>query len=71
MFFTRIGRVAAWLALVLGVLMAVGAVMLFEQFEAGSAKQAFYGRMIDRGIALALIGIVLGVLTEIRPPEKS
>jgi hypothetical protein len=33
--------------------------------------QAFNGQIIEYGIVSALLGIVLGVLTEMRPPEKS
>ena len=67
MFFTRIGRVVAILALVFGVLYFTLGALIFAQ----GIEQAIYGRMIERGIIIAFFGIVLGVLTEIRqPPPK-
>lgn len=70
MFFTRAGRVVAWLALVLGVLRAAAGfgVGMSENYEALAARylgSTTPGEAIDQGLMLLAFGIGLGVLTEI------
>jgi hypothetical protein len=84
MIFTKLGRIVAVLALVLGILtllmgvsIATGVVGPYDAALAryfGRARSS--GAVIDRGIYAILFAIALGILTEIsssvranRPPE--
>ena len=68
MFFTRVGYLVAWLALVIGVLFAgAGAI----PFVVPGIDEPFASRMITLGIIIAAFGIVLGVLTEIHLAMKT
>jgi hypothetical protein len=74
MLFTWLGKIAAWLAVLLGSLrigmgLFVASIDDPEQYAfavkryLGSASSS--GEAIDRGINVIVIGIALGVLTEI------
>jgi len=74
MFFTRLGRIVAVVALALGVLKVVGGVAMGMGLI-GRSKGAvlkYYGKsvssaeIIDTGIYIILFAIALGILTEIR-----
>lgn len=74
MFFTRLGRIAAVVALALGVFKVVGGIVMGMGLI-GRAKGAllkYHGKavssaeIIDTGIYIILFAIALGILTEIR-----
>jgi hypothetical protein len=73
MFFTHLGRVAAILVLVLGILsITIGMLIATETVGPYADAVARYapgksssGQMIDRGTYLLAFSIVLGILTEI------
>lgn len=74
MFFTRLGRIAAIVALILGALKVVGGIAM-GMGMIGRAKGAllkYHGKavssaeIIDTGIYIILFAIALGILTEIR-----
>lgn len=77
MFFTRFGRIIAWLAVILGVLqIGMGFVVGF-MFAASddpaavvAATQRYLGgtpsgESIDEGIFVIVVGVSIGILTEI------
>ena len=74
MVFTRLGSVVATLALVLGVLATItGGLIGLEIAGPHDAILARYapwlkssGTMLEKGLSAMVIGILLGVLTEIR-----
>lgn len=73
MFFTKLARIVATLALVFGLLRVLmgGYVALIEPKEARDAAAARYigskssGQAIDQGIYVILIAVALGTLTDI------
>lgn len=70
MFFTQLGRVVAWLTLVLGALRAgLGLhVGMSENYEAMATRylgSSSPGEAIDKGLLMLVFGICLGILTEI------
>lgn len=75
MFFTRIARVVAFLALVFGiVLMAVGFAAASGTMAPADAKRALSllvasstGELVDRGLYASLVAVALGTLSEIAP----
>ena len=72
MFFTKIGRIAAWLAFIGGVL-RIGMGVLLAQSTAhdpAAAARRYLGTQttgeaIDQGLVVLVIAIALGILTEI------
>ena len=72
MFFTRLGRVVAVTALIIGTWYFAGGLMVangvFEQLGMSALARYFgsTGAVIDRGMYIALFGIAFGILTEIR-----
>ena len=82
MLFTRLGYAVAVIALVVGVAnLVVGIMIATESLGPGRStcpllsKKETSGEVIDRAIYMALFGIALGILTEIRyalrAPDKS
>jgi hypothetical protein len=88
MIFTMIGKVVAWMAIVLGVFMAITSWSDYSRFlylpvgtetissngqvgkmtlEDIKANLAMHSQMTEVGIGMAMFGLVLGVLTEMRP----
>lgn len=70
MFFTRLGLVVAWLALVVGVgrIVSALAVLWSEDPDAMRAQllgSITTGRAIDQGVYAILFAVALGILTEI------
>jgi hypothetical protein len=72
MLFTRLGRIVAFLALILGIFQIVGGLMVAAGWigpeEAALARyfgNKSTGQVIDRGVYVALLAIALGILTEI------
>lgn len=74
MFFTRLGRIVAGVALILGVFKVAGGIVMGMGLI-GRSKGAllkYYGKavssaeVIDTGIYIILFAIALGILTEIR-----
>lgn len=75
MFFTRLGRVVAVTALIIGTWYFAGGLMVangvFEQLGMPALARYFgtsrsTGAVIDRGMYIGLFGIAFGILTEIR-----
>lgn len=68
MFFTSIGRVVAYLMVVLGALRVLMGVMVASTGDVESARylgSATTGEAIDRGLIAIGLGISLGVFTDI------
>ena len=71
MFFTKVGRVAAWMIFVLSIVrMATGLLVAFTAEDPSAAAQHYFaepttGAMIDQAFQGLGIAIALGVLTEI------
>jgi len=66
MFFTYLGRIAAILALALGVFqIAVGFLVAQDPSLAGRYSPYSSGETIDKGMIKVLFGIAIGVITDI------
>lgn len=69
MFFTKLGRVIAWLLVIVGSFRAVLAFAI--AFTTGQNTSPMYlgskttGEVIDAGILYVLIGVVVGMVAEI------
>jgi len=73
MFFSQLGRIAAFLVLLLGVLRVVTGLLIanewmlpYEEALTRYTTMASSGEVIDQGIYAILLGIALGMLAEIR-----
>ena len=72
MFFSQLGRIAAFLVLLLGVLRVVTGLLIanewmlpYEEALTRYTTMASSGEVIDQGIYAILLGIALGMLAEI------
>jgi hypothetical protein len=71
MFFTTVGTVAAWVALVLGVLrIAFGVYVASTVLPPGSPLDRYFeleslGQAIDQGVVVVFVALALGTLTEV------
>jgi hypothetical protein len=71
MFFTRVGVVVAWLALLLGASrFAMGMLVAFKLYPAEFEASRYLGsttpgEAVNQGLLVLLIAIALGILTEI------
>lgn len=70
MFFTRTGRILAWLAIAMGCSMIAIAVTALQTDDPSAFMAEYFGRkstgkVIDRGIYTIIFGIVVGILTDI------
>ena len=84
MLFTRLGRIVAFLALLIGIWYVAGGLMIATGWwteQTGMPEQAALARyfgskattgaVIDSGIYTALIAIALGILTEINSSVRA
>ena len=69
MFFTRLGRVVAWLVLIFSFLRLALAVYLATTYQLDAARRYLgpqnAGEVIDQSMIAILFAVVLGILTEI------
>lgn len=70
MFFTKAGRVIAWLAVTLGTLQLCLGLVIASSSDPSSAAQrylgeAYSGVAIDQAFLVIATGVALGILTEI------
>lgn len=69
MFFSAVGRVVAWGAILFGVLRITMAIMVLNSENTTEAASRYLagttGETIDKGIYAILFGIIVGVLTDI------
>ena len=69
MFFTKAGRVIAWLALILGIAQIAMGLIVAQSGDPSLASRYLGsgtpGHAIDQGLYVLIVGIVVGVLTEI------
>jgi hypothetical protein len=69
MFFTRAGRVVAWLAIIFGVLRIALALFVVQSGDPSLVPRYLgsgtTGQAIDQGLYVLIFGIVVGVLTDI------
>jgi len=70
MFFTRAGRIVAWLAIILGGIRIATAILVLMTDDPSAAAPMILGsksigQAINQGLYAAIIGIVVGVLTDI------
>lgn len=69
MFFTRAGQIVAWLAFIFGVSLALMGLSLRLNGDEALIVQTLgrrtTGSTIDKGVYLAVFGIVVGILTDI------
>ena len=69
MFFTRAGRIVAWLAIIFGGMRIATALSVLQSGDPNLAPTLLgsktTGQAIDQGIYTVIFGIVVGVLTDI------
>ena len=69
MFFTRAGRIVAWLAIIFGGMRIATALLVLQSGDPNLAPHLLgsktTGQAIDQGLYAAIFGIVVGVLTDI------
>ncbi len=70
MFFTRAGRIVAWMAIILGGLRIATAILVLMTDDPSAAAPMLLGskstgQAIDQGIYAIIFGVVVGVLTDI------
>ena len=69
MFFTKAGRVVAWLALIFGGARIAIALIVVQSGDPSLAPRYLgsgtTGQAIDQGLYVLIFGIVIGVLTDI------
>ncbi len=69
MFFTKAGRVVAWLAIILGGMRIALALVVLQSGDPSLVPRYLgsgtTGQAIDQGLYTLLFGIVVGVLTDI------
>ena len=70
MFFTRAGRIVAWLAIILGGLRIATAILVLMTDDPSAAAPMLLGskstrQAIDQGLYAIVFGVVVGVLTDI------
>lgn len=70
MFFTRTGRVLAWLAIAMGCFGIALALIALQTDDPSAFMAEYFGRKstgtaIDQGIYTIIFGIVVGILTDI------
>ena len=69
MFFTRAGRIVAWLAIIFGLLRSAIALFVVQSGDPSLAARYLgggtTGGAMDQGIYVIIFGVVVGVLTDI------
>ena len=69
MFFTKAGRVIAWLALIFGVARIALGLVVAQSGDPSLASRYLgsgtSGQAIDQGLYVLIFGIIVGVLTDI------
>jgi hypothetical protein len=69
MFFTTVGRVVAWLALIFGTARIAMAVLVVQSGDSSLVPRYLgsgtTGQAIDQGVYVLIFGIVIGVLTDV------